>query len=74
MAVLTVEAAARELGLGSTKVRELIATGRLRVARVDRRVLVPADSISEFLQAAMVGGPAANPEPAPGPAQRRRRR
>lgn len=56
MVMFTVEEAARELRLGITKTRELIATGRLRVARIDRRVLVPADSISEFLAGHMVGG------------------
>lgn len=73
--MLTVAEAAQELRLGSTKTRELIATGRLRVARIDRRVLVPDDAISEFLAAHMAGGPAKAPtEPeALAPSRRGRR-
>jgi excisionase family DNA binding protein len=74
MPMLTVPEAAQELRLGATKTRELIASGRLRVARIDRRVVVPADAIAEFLQAHMAGGPVGNPEPAPAPTARHRRR
>ena len=56
MPIYTVEEAAKELRLGSTKTRELIAAGRIRVARVDRRVLVPSDSIRDFLAAHLQGG------------------
>ena len=73
--LLTVAEAASALRLGSTKTRELIATGRLRVARIDRRVLVPADSISEFLAEHMVGGPTGQDSAATGstPAREDRR-
>ncbi len=54
--VFTVEQAARELGLGITKTRELVASERLKVVRIDRRVVVPEDSIRAFLEAHSVGG------------------
>lgn len=56
--VLTVEQAARELGLGITKTRELVASERLKVVRIDRRVVVPEDSVRAFLEAHSVGGEA----------------
>lgn len=38
------------LGLGRDKVYTLIQEGRLRSIRVDRRILIPNDAVSEFLQ------------------------
>jgi excisionase family DNA binding protein len=48
---LPVRDAARTLGIGTTKLRELIASGRLRAVRIDRRLLVPRAAIEDFLQA-----------------------
>jgi excisionase family DNA binding protein len=68
--IFTVDEAAKELRLGSTKTRELIAAGRLRVARVDRRILVPSDSIRDFLAAHLEGGESAATSSVPVTARR----
>ena len=69
--VLTLREAAAELRLGETFTRQLVARGELRVARIGRRVVVPVEAISEFLQAHSEGGPPA--APALAPARRGRR-
>lgn len=41
--------AARRLGLGKTKTRQLITNGELRSCRVGRRLLIPVAAIEEFV-------------------------
>jgi len=41
--------AAKCLGVGKTKLRELIAAGDLRTFRIDRRLLVPVAEIEAFI-------------------------
>jgi excisionase family DNA binding protein len=43
------EAAAR-LGIGTTKLRELIASGELRAIRAGRRVVVPRREIKKYIR------------------------
>jgi excisionase family DNA binding protein len=37
------------IGCGTTKTRELIASGELRAVRIDRRLLVPRVEIDDFV-------------------------
>lgn len=46
-----VETAAAKVGLSPRKLRELIEQGRLRVVRIDRRVLVTPEALRELLAA-----------------------
>jgi excisionase family DNA binding protein len=46
---LGVPAGARTLGIGTTKFRELIASGELKAIRIDRRVLVPRSEIDRYV-------------------------
>jgi excisionase family DNA binding protein len=46
---LTVEEAARELGIGRTLAFEMARTGRLPVIRLGRRVLVPRAALDRML-------------------------
>jgi excisionase family DNA binding protein len=39
-----------QLGLGRDKIYTLIRSGELRSIRVDRRWLVPADAVTDFLK------------------------
>jgi excisionase family DNA binding protein len=48
--LLTVPQAARALGLGRTKVYELIATGSLPTVRFGRSVRVPVAKLQEWLE------------------------
>ena len=41
--------AARALGLGKTKLRELLAQGAIRSVRVGRRRLVPVQALKDFV-------------------------
>jgi excisionase family DNA binding protein len=45
---------AGQLGIGKTKVRELIAAGELRTVSIGRRVVVPGIEIDNFLARHMV--------------------
>jgi len=47
--LLPVPGTARALGIGTTKCRELIASGELRSVRIDRRVLVPRSEIDAYV-------------------------
>jgi len=47
---------AGQLGIGKTKVRELIAAGELRAVSIGRRVVVPGVEIDNFLARHMVVG------------------
>lgn len=46
--MLSVPEAARQLGVGTTKVKELIASGRLTSATIGRRRLIPSVAIREL--------------------------
>jgi excisionase family DNA binding protein len=41
--------AARLLGIGITKLRELMIEGKLKPVRIDRRVLIPDSEIRRFV-------------------------
>jgi excisionase family DNA binding protein len=45
----SVHGAARVLGLGRSKVYELIRTGTLRTVKIGRRRLVPAEALSAYV-------------------------
>jgi excisionase family DNA binding protein len=45
----SVEVAAKRVGIGRTKLFELIRTGRLRAVHYGRRTLVPEESLKAFL-------------------------
>lgn len=45
-----VESVMERLGLGRSKVYELMATGQLRSCKVGRRRLVPESAIVEFIE------------------------
>jgi excisionase family DNA binding protein len=47
--LLPVPSTARALGIGTTKTRELIASGELRSVRIDRRLLVPRAEIDRYV-------------------------
>lgn len=49
---VSVAEAQRALGLGSTKIYELISEGRLRTIKIGRRTLVKTDSIRQLVDAA----------------------
>jgi excisionase family DNA binding protein len=55
---LTVEEAARALGIGRTKLFAEIAAGRLRAVKFGRRTLVPVEDARAFL-ASLPGTPGA---------------
>ena len=42
--------AARLLGIGKTKLRELLKSGRIQSARIGGRLVVPVASIERFLR------------------------
>jgi excisionase family DNA binding protein len=46
--MLSVPEAAEQLGIGTTKVKQLIASGRLASVTIGRRRLVPAVSVHDF--------------------------
>jgi excisionase family DNA binding protein len=48
-AILSVSEAAKELGIGRTKTYELIASGRLRAVKLDRRTMILYRDIEDFL-------------------------
>jgi len=48
-------AAAGQLGIGKTKVRELIAAGDLRAVCIGRRVVVPGTEIDSYLDRLLAG-------------------
>jgi excisionase family DNA binding protein len=45
-----IKEAENALGIGKTKIYELLKTGQLRSVKVGGRRLIPADSIEKFLQ------------------------
>lgn len=49
--LLTVNEAAESLGLGRTKVYELISAGQIETVRIGRSVRIPAESLEEFVRA-----------------------
>jgi len=48
--LLNAEETARLLGLGRTKVYEMLAAGELPVIRIGRNVRVPRDGLSEWIR------------------------
>lgn len=61
--LLTLEEAARRLGVRWTHVRELVETGQLRAVTIGSRYRVPASALQELGRS--VGGPPVGP-PVPG--------
>lgn len=55
----SIEAVMAQLGLGRSKVYELIASGELRSVKVGRRRLVSDIAINDFVKKLDVGGDAA---------------
>jgi excisionase family DNA binding protein len=51
-----VETVMKRLNLGRSKTFELIATGRLRSVKVDRRRLVSEAALTEFIETLDAGG------------------
>jgi len=49
-ALLTLDQAAHQLGIGRTTLKELIASGRLGSVTIGRRRLVPAQAIDAFVE------------------------
>jgi len=49
---VTVDGAKRALGLGHTKIYELIGEGRLKTVKIGRRTLVKTDSIRALVDQA----------------------
>jgi len=47
---VTVPGAARALGVGTTKIKDEIAAGRIAVARIGKRVVVPVSSLTAYLR------------------------
>lgn len=47
----TVNEAANMVGLGQTKMREIINANQIRIVRVGRRILVPRKAIEAYLEA-----------------------
>lgn len=54
-ALVAVEEAAKRLGIGKTKTKELIACGHLGSVTVGRRRLVPAEAIEAYVAELMAG-------------------
>ncbi|MDP9269701.1 MAG: excisionase family DNA-binding protein [Chloroflexota bacterium] len=46
--LLSVERAARQLGIGRSRLYDEIGSGRLRSIRIGRRRLIPADALGEL--------------------------
>lgn len=49
---VTVDGARKALGLGHTKIYELIGEGKLKTVKIGRRTLVRTDSIRALVEAA----------------------
>jgi excisionase family DNA binding protein len=50
--LLSIDEAARSLGVGRTALYAVLATGELRSLRVGRRRLVPASAVDEYIASA----------------------
>ena len=48
---VTIDGTKKALGIGTTKIYELIGDGKLRTVKVGRRTLVRTDSIRQFVDA-----------------------
>ncbi len=46
---VTIEGAKKALGIGTTKIYELIGDGRLRTVKLGRRTLIRTDSIRDLV-------------------------
>jgi len=57
--LITVDEAARRLGIGRSLAYELVAAGRLRSIHIGRLRRVPADAVSSFIDSML----ASEPEP-----------
>ena len=64
---LTVPQAALALGVSERTMWKILRTGKLRYARVGRRVLISVQALREFVNA----GGAASLDPTPAPEERR---
>lgn len=49
---VTVDGAKKALGIGTTKIYELIGEGKLATIKIGRRTLVKTDSIRQLVEAA----------------------
>lgn len=56
IALLSVEEAARRLGVGRTMLYREIAAGHVRSVKIGRRRVIPADAIGEYVRRAGGGG------------------
>jgi excisionase family DNA binding protein len=54
---VTIEGAKKCLGLGHTKVYELLREGRLRSVKIGRRTLITTESIRELIEKALADPP-----------------
>lgn len=59
--LVSITDAAAALGIGTTKTKQLIASGELRSVTVDRRRLVPVVALSEYVD--RLEGHQRDPEP-----------
>lgn len=48
--LIDIPTAAASLGIGTTKCKELVASGELRSVKIDRRRLIPADEPAAYLE------------------------
>ena len=60
--LIDIPTAAEALGIGTTKCKELIATGELRSVKIDRRRLVPADEPARYLDRLLPCRPRERPD------------
>jgi excisionase family DNA binding protein len=61
---LSVEEAAEALGLGRTKVFELVSGGQLRSIKVGRRRLVPVSALEQFITQRLIEEEVSSEQPA----------
>ena len=48
--LIDVRSAAETLGIGRSKLYELLATGKLRKVKIGKRCLIPANALSELVR------------------------
>lgn len=61
--LLSIESAARQLGIGRTATYDAIGRGELRSLKVGRRRLIPADALGELIATQQRGRPVAPGRP-----------
>ena len=58
--LVDVQSAANALGIGPSKLYELISDGKLRGVKIGRRRLIPTDALREFADTLAKGEPCDN--------------